>query len=244
MKRFLAFCRGVAVDLGVVPAVAGVRLICIIEDEPSVMEEAEPLGGLSVVLVGLGRAVRKLVLAVIESKGIGKLHELLLGEHLLDLAPEGLIHAVVVVRINEAAVLQTGPQPLDLEVGERDVPMPGRENERIGEEPVIRNFDELVGGFHIDQGMLPDERQQVHFLLLVVVPIAAARIFQARDFEGAGKLRLLRQNAGGNKKNEHNDEDESGFHALIIYQFEEREATSQILRWCFNLTERLSTSSC
>jgi hypothetical protein len=122
--------------------------------------------------------------------------------------------------------------------------MPGHENERIGEEPVVRNFDELVGGFHIDEGMLPDERQQVHFLLLVVVPIAAARIFQARDFESAGKLRLLRQNAGGNKKNEYNDGNESGFHALIIYQFEEREATSQILRWCFNLTERLSTSSC
>ena len=83
----------------IVPSVTWVGLVGIIEDEPPVMKQPEPLGWFAVVFMGLGNAVRKIEVTVIEAERVRKLDKLLLGENLLHLPPERFVHPVIVVGV-------------------------------------------------------------------------------------------------------------------------------------------------
>ncbi len=64
---FLAFRLRIVMDLRIGPAIARVRLICIIDDQPSIMEQSEALRAFPVVLVCLRRTVREVELAMIQA---------------------------------------------------------------------------------------------------------------------------------------------------------------------------------
>ena len=144
------------------------------------------IGALAVVLVDLRQAVTHLVVDVEQLVIRGQFHELACGEDSLHLPPEGCVHAVVVVGVQEASRFQIGTQASRLPRGKGDVAMPRQVEERVAEQLLVgephAGFG--VGGKHA--GMGTDEGEQVRQRGRVAVPVAAAVVVHARDGEGLG----------------------------------------------------------
>jgi hypothetical protein len=189
-QRLLTHRLGVAVDFRVIPTVARVRLVGIVDNKPPLVEDAEALSRLPVVLMGFRHAVRKVELAAVEAIAEGELHQILIGEHLPDLASKRFIHAVVIIGVEESAVRKIAAKALDLVVGEGDVAVARQEKERIREKLIAREVDELINRIRVDRRVLSHEFEEVDLFGGVVVPIPAAAVFESCDSKLALNARL------------------------------------------------------
>ena len=113
--------RRIVMDLGIFPSVAQVRLIGIVHDQAVTQKDAEPLRRQAVVLVDLGDPLGKLIRHVIDRVGQRNFNKRVVRKHAGDLAPERLVHPVIVVGMQEPALLQVATQQLHLFVRESDV---------------------------------------------------------------------------------------------------------------------------
>ena len=144
-------------------------------------------------LVDFGDAVREIKMTVIESVREWKLDQILLGEDLLDFSPEGFVHAVVVIGVEEATRFEILSESLHFFIGKANVPVSCHEDERIRKEVFARDFDKLILGVDVDVCILLDEVKKVDFLIWIVVPIPPAAVFETGDGEGASSRLLLGQ---------------------------------------------------
>ena len=133
----MPFLFGIFVDIGIRPAIAWIGLVCIVHNKPAFIENPESLGRFAVVFVSLGDAVRELEHAMVEAVRKGEFNKLFFGKNFFDLAAEGLVHAVIIVGIEKAAVLEVCPQPVHLVIGENNAPVPRHEHKRIRKELIV-----------------------------------------------------------------------------------------------------------
>ena len=114
-----------------------------------------------------------------------------------DFAAEGLVQAVVVVGVEEAAAEQVAAQGQALLVGEADVAVPGHVEEGVVAQRRIggTNRDLPVGGG--DPGAFAHLGEEVGKRGGIGVPVAAAVVLEARDGDGAAALGMDRGCADG-----------------------------------------------
>ena len=120
----------------------------------------------------------------------GKFDEVCVREDLLHLAPEGTIHTIVIVSVQKAAAFEVGPQALRFNIGERDIAVARKEEERVGKELLTGDVNIFILWVDVDGGVSADEAKQVHLCRRIIVPIAAAGILDARNGEGAERSHL------------------------------------------------------
>ena len=109
------------------------------------------------------------------------LNQRVVGEDARDLAAERLVHAVIVVGVQEAPLLEPAPQPLHLLIREVDVPVPRHED--IGNVPQLgagERHDALALGDG-ERSALPEGREEVRQGGGTGVPVAASIVMQASD---------------------------------------------------------------
>ena len=180
---FLSHRLGIAVDFRIIPPIAWIRFIRIIDNEASPVKDSETLRGLAVVFVCLWDAIREVEMTAVQPVRERKLRQLLVGKHFFDLAAKGLIHAVIIIRVQESAVHQVRSQSLDLIVGECDIAVTSHEEKRIGKEFLTRDVDELISRCGIDGSVGPNEFQEIDLLGLIIVPVPAAAVLEPGDAE-------------------------------------------------------------
>src|SRR5258708_32884264 len=104
-RRFMQR-RRIVMRLGILPPVAEIARVRVVNREAISEKNPESACRLPVVLVNLRNALRQIVNGVIDGMGERHVHELPIGEHALDLTAKALVHAVVVVGVKKATVLQ------------------------------------------------------------------------------------------------------------------------------------------
>src|SRR5690606_8667125 len=164
------------------------------------MDDAESLRGLAIVLVDLRQALRELVERAVDGVIGRQLDQLLVREDAPHLAPEALVQAVVVVRVQEPPGKEVAAEQDDLFVREpdvavtRDVDVRTRPERRVGELDVRGPLRDRQAG------PLPDLPQEVGQRGRVRVPVAAAAVLELCDGEealrGRGPLRSLCARSG------------------------------------------------
>ena len=149
-KSFQSLFLGIVMHLGVGPPVAWICFVCIIENESAVAEQAEALRRLAIVFVCFGRPGGKLKLTVVQSEAKGQLDKVLVRKHFPDLPSKRLVQTVIVVHVQEAAVVKIRPEPADLFVRQRDVPVSGDKKERGREDLIPRNVSKPIARICLD----------------------------------------------------------------------------------------------
>src|SRR5437660_217169 len=168
------------------PPVAQVRLIGIVYDQPVTQKNAEPLGREAVVLVNLRDPLRELIRYVIDRVRQRDFNEGVVGKHARDLAPERLVHPIVVVGMEETALLEVAAQDRHLLVGEAHVAVPRHIEVRDVPEAGARQRHDPFPLVHGEAGALADRAEQVHEFRGTRVPVAAAIVVEAADGERGG----------------------------------------------------------
>ena len=120
--------------------------------------------------------------------GMGQRHldERVVGEDARDLAAERLVHPIVVVGVQEPALLEVAAQDLHLVVREMDVAV--SPHEQVGNVPQLGRFERhhaLAVG-HGERSALPNGGEEVGEGGRAGVPVAAAVVVQAADGERSG----------------------------------------------------------
>ena len=87
----------------VLPSVAEIHLISVIQNESAFIENAKSLWRLAVVFVYFRRTIRKAEGLMINRIGEGQFDELVVRKHFADLAPEIKVESIIVVNVQEAA---------------------------------------------------------------------------------------------------------------------------------------------
>src|SRR5437588_2897536 len=174
---------GIVVDLGILPPVAQVRLVGIVYDQAVAQKDPEPLGRQPVVLVDLGDPLREVVHHMVDGMAQRHFNERVIREHAGDLAPERLVHAVVVVGVEESSLLQVATQGLGVLVREMDVAVP--RHIKVGDVPQLGagERDYALARGDGESGALPNRGEEVGQFGRSGVPVAAAIIVQAADGE-------------------------------------------------------------
>lgn len=166
----------------VFPAVAQVALIGVEAHDAAFVQERERLRRLVVVLVHLGQAAAAVIEDLVEDGMRERYrHELLLRKHLLHLASDEGIQAVVVVDMQEAAAGEVTAQVFGLGLAEDDVAVAGHMHERIVED--IGAAD-LNGGIVVPQlkrRLGVAETDEAGQRSGIGVPVAAATVFEQGD---------------------------------------------------------------
>ena len=109
---------------GVFPSVPKIGLIGVVYDKAVSQKNAEPLRRQPVVLVDLGDALRERVHEVVNRVRQRDLNHRMVRKDAYDLPPERRVHAVVVVGMQETALLQIAAEIADLHVREMHVAWP------------------------------------------------------------------------------------------------------------------------
>ena len=140
----------------------------------------------------LGNAARKVIHEVIDRVVERHLGERMVGKKPGQLAADRLVHAVVVVGVQEAALPEKAPQHLEIGIAEADVAVPG--HVEVGDVPeiVLREHDDLLLRGRAQRGALPDGPEQVRETGRVGVPVAPALIVQPPDRERRSRGRRRR----------------------------------------------------
>src|SRR5208283_3948452 len=112
------FFFGNVVHVGIIPAVAGVGLIRVIDAHSAVVKQAESLRGLPVVLHDFRAAVGKIVIAMIDAVGEGKFRKILIGENFFHFPADVFIQAVIFVYVEKSSVLQVCAQTRNFVFGQ------------------------------------------------------------------------------------------------------------------------------
>ena len=104
-----------------------------------------------------------------------------------DLATERLVHSIIVVRVEEPALLEIAPQVADLDVGEMHVAVTRHIEVRDVPQlrPGQRHHPLAIGDGQ--RGPFAQRGQQVRQARGVRVPIAAAVVVEAADGETGGR---------------------------------------------------------
>jgi len=145
------------------------------------------------VLVGFGNTVGEFKVTVIQAVREWEFSQLLVWKNFLDLSTERLIHAVIVVGIEEAARFEVLPQPSRFLVREVDVAVTRHEDKRVRKEVFARDLDELILGVNVDASILFYKREKIDLFIWIVVPVSTASVFESGDFKGTASGCLLRQ---------------------------------------------------
>ena len=171
------------IDIGVFPPVPEIRLIGVVYDKPVSQKNAEPLRGQPVVLVDLGDPLWKGVHEVVNRVRQRHLNQRMVRKDARDLAAERLVHPVVVVGVQKAALLEVAPQGAELDVGEMHVPVAGHIDVRDVPQlrPGQRHHALAIGDRQ--RRPLAQRGQQVRQARGIGVPVAAAVVMQAADRE-------------------------------------------------------------
>ena len=169
------------VDIGVLPPVVQVRLVVIVHHQPVPEKDTEALRRQPVVLLDLGGPLRQIVNHVVDGVAQGHLHQGMVREDARDLAPERLVHAVIVVGVQEPALLEPATQDAHLVVREAHVAMP--RDVEVRDIPQLRTRERhhalpLGDG---QRGALANRGEEVGERRGTRVPIAAAIVMQSTD---------------------------------------------------------------
>jgi len=113
---------------------------------------------------------------VVQSEAKGQLDKVLIRKHFSGISVERLVQTVIVVHVQEAAVVKIRPEPADLFVRQRDFPCPVIK--RNGEEKISSPQCQQTDSAH-PFGCLSfaAQPQQVHFRRGVVVTNPAPAYF-------------------------------------------------------------------
>src|SRR5205807_5028843 len=114
------------------------------------------------------------------------IYQRVVGEDARDLAPERLVHAVVVVGVQEPALLEVAAQDLELLVREADVAVPRHIDERDVPQLRSRERDDALPFGDLQRGALAQRGEEVRQARWIRVPVAAAVVMQTTD----GQLRI------------------------------------------------------
>ena len=124
------FSGRIAMHFRIGPAVARIAFEGIVHDKAAIMKEAIAARRLVVVCVRLRWSCREGERRVIQSEGERQFGQFLVREDLFHLPAECTVHAVVVIGVEEPAVLQIGAQIPDVPVRQHDVAVSGKEDHR------------------------------------------------------------------------------------------------------------------
>ena len=161
LESFVALLFGVLVNVGVGPTVAWVRLKCVEHSESLAAEQAEALWWLVVVLVCLWKSVRELIVRLVDAVREWQLLEFLLGEYFLHLTADRLVHAVIIVNVDEAACIEIRAQALCFALRHLHVAVTCQEEERVIVDVIAREIDPEVLGIDVDIRILTNEAEEV-----------------------------------------------------------------------------------
>ena len=177
---------GVAVNLGIFPAVAQVAFIGVEANQPAFPDQAESLGTLIVVFMDLGEAGGEGERRKEKGKSGGELGEVEFGEYLFHFTADIRIDAVIVVDMEKSSCQQVFPQVCSLFIREDHIAVAGHVDEREGEDIAAAGFygDRIFfdGCFQV----FVAEPDQVGEGSGVGVPVAAAVVLQESDPDGLG----------------------------------------------------------
>ena len=115
--------------------------------------------------------------------GKGHLDQGMVREDAGDLPAERLIHPVVVVGVEEAALLEVAAQVAKLFVGEMDVAVPRHIDVRHVPQLVAGEGHDALAVGDAQRGALPQRGEQVRKRGGIRVPVAAAVVVEAADGE-------------------------------------------------------------
>src|SRR5439155_1462869 len=165
----------------ILPPVPQVRLIGIVYDQTVAQKDPEPLSRQPVVLMDLGNPLGEVVNDMVDRMIQRHFNERVIREHAGDLTPERLVHAVIVVGMEESTLLQVAAQGLELLVREVDVAVTG--HIEVGDVPQLgaRQGDHALARGDGKAGALANRGEQVGQLGWPGVPVAAAVVVQAAD---------------------------------------------------------------
>ena len=189
----------------VVPTVAEVGFVIVKTDEASLVDEAEALRRLAVVLVNFGQAVFEFELLVVNGVAEWQFHKVELGEHLFHGRAHEGIEAVVVVEDQEAAAFEIRPHVARFEVAEQHIAVARGVHDRVIENfGAARLHGGVVAGVEIGFQVFVAKAGEVFQRIHVVVPVAAARVFEQGEFERGRRLlhRSGHKGCAGQKQNE------------------------------------------
>src|SRR5438034_2309939 len=180
--------RRIVVDLGILPPVTQVGLIGIVHDQPVAQKDTETLRRQAIMLVDLGDAPGEVVHQVIDGVAQRDLNQGMIGEDARDLTAEGLVHAVVVVGVQEAPLLEPASQLFHLFVREAHVPVP--RHEEVGNVPQLgsREGDDALALGDGQGGTLAQRREEIRQRGGAGVPVAPTVVMQPTDRQ-TGRLR-------------------------------------------------------
>src|SRR5687768_13391942 len=130
-ERGFPFFRQVVVHVGILPAIAQIGLVAVEHDEPSVQKDPEALGRFPIMLVNLGDALGEVVKRVVDGMIQRHLDQLPVGKEPPQLPPDRDIHAVIVVGMEEAPLLEVAAKGGQLDVAEADVDRKSAGRERV-----------------------------------------------------------------------------------------------------------------
>ena len=102
--------RRVVVHIGVLPTIAEITLVGVVDHQSPPDENPKPLRRLAIVLVNLRNTGWEIVHQMVDGMLERYLHQRPIRKEPGDLAAEGLIEAVVVVDVEESALQQPAPQ--------------------------------------------------------------------------------------------------------------------------------------
>src|SRR5439155_17943738 len=137
----------------------------------------------AIMLVELGDAPGEVVHQVIDGVAQRDLNQGMIGEDARDLTAEGLVHAVVVVGVQEAPLLEPASQLFHLFVREAHVPVP--RHEEVGNVPQLgsREGDDALALGDGQGGTLAQRREEIRQRGRAGVPISPTIIVKAADGE-------------------------------------------------------------
>lgn len=129
------------------------------------------------------------------------LNQLAFGKDALDLAAEALVHAIIVVGIEEAASEHPFAQVVDLIFGEADVAVSRHIYEWIFEKARLSGAHNALIYRNIRAGFLIDEFGEIGQNFRIVIPISAAVVVQPckAGVDGRGNKRCAEYQEGCNK---------------------------------------------
>ena len=138
--------RWVVMDLRVFPSIAEIGLIGVVHGEPAVEENSETLRGLVVVHVDLGDPAGKVVDEMVNRMIERNFDQRVVWKESRQLSPDRYVHAVVVIGMQESALLQVAPKHRQVLVAPMHVAVPGHID--VGDIPeiIVPQGDDLFLG--------------------------------------------------------------------------------------------------
>lgn len=181
--------------LRILKAVAYIRVVGIEDYQSPFMEDAVTVRRAPVVLMDFRKPRREIVQDMVNLMIKGHLHQLGVGKDLPDLAPEVLVHTVVVISPQEASGYEIVPQPGRFLIREPDLPMSCHINKWKGKKVLIHDGQPRLFPRSLDSQYALDFTVKIRKRRRIAIPVPTTPVLEPGYPEFPGRARAYRGGA-------------------------------------------------